>query len=128
MSEPCALHVAHPSQASVTGFLPKLGHHPSGLFSRCQCAAWLRSCWPIVEVASCSYRLFFQAFVSGIAPVRPCANCLPFPIGSFRTLASPGATFIRLHAKGDKKLREGSPLPSPSLGRNQFGYYGATAG
>jgi hypothetical protein len=55
----------------VAGFLPKLGHRPTGgLFSRCLCAAPLRLGRLIIEVASCFYQLFCQAFVVGCVPVK----------------------------------------------------------
>jgi hypothetical protein len=61
----------------VAGFLPKLGHPIRWPFSRYQFAAPFRSGWIIVEVASCFFRSFFRAFVSGAVPVRLPVNLLP---------------------------------------------------
>ncbi len=99
---PRALHAAHPLRSSAAGFLPKLGHLHGGLFSRCQCAPRLRSCWLIVEVASCFFRLSSQALAAGCAIVTPCASCPPCRRNSFLTSAFPGVILPVSHAKGSE--------------------------
>jgi hypothetical protein len=42
--------------------------------SRCRCAARMRLCRLLIEVASCFFRLFFPAFASSVIPVRRLAS------------------------------------------------------